>query len=280
MSHVAGLIVVDRRVIEHLKFTAPLYEWAGIIALLLLLVLVPASTAAVRRWFWSNHRSFQAVHVGIACALIPLLAVHVLTADHFVHGWVGVIAYLMASLGALAALLRGRAPAGAAANVRALRAGLLARMVFGRHSRKLLFIVIIAAAATLCLLRVSPALSLREPLAARALPLRVDFPHDKHRGVDCVECHHNFVDRTGSGGCYSCHRSARTDLKFGIEARFHDFCLHCHRNPRPTFEKHGPVTGCSTCHADAALSLAGVRAYIQQAPDRVDPPLDQVGRAL
>jgi len=247
LAHVMGLIIDDRRVVEHLRPTAPIYEWAGILALLLLLVLVPASTATVRRLFWANHRRFQAVHVGTACALVPVLAVHVLTADHFVHGWFRVTGFVATSIVALAAMLRGRP----LPETPLQRVGLIARMVFGRHSRKVLAIVGVSSLATLALLRASPAITLREPFAARAVPLRVDFPHDKHRAVECVECHHNFVDRTGSGSCYSCHRSARADLKVGAEARFHDFCLHCHRDPRPAFERHGPVTGCSTCHADS-----------------------------
>jgi heme/copper-type cytochrome/quinol oxidase subunit 2 len=58
--HVALLLVVDARVVEHLKLTAPRYEIAGILALLALVFLtVPAGTA-VRSRLWSYHRSFQA----------------------------------------------------------------------------------------------------------------------------------------------------------------------------------------------------------------------------
>lgn len=101
------------------------------------------------------------------------------------------------------------------------------------------------------------ALALREPLLSRSQPLRLDFPHDKHRAVNCIQCHHNFADRTGMSACISCHRSNRTELRVGAEARFHDFCLNCHRDPPPRLLQHGPVTGCDACHAPAAKKRPG-----------------------
>jgi hypothetical protein len=46
----------------------------------------------------------------------------------------------------------------------------------------------------------------------------------------------------------------------GAEARFHDFCLGCHRDPPAYLSGHGPVTGCSTCHAPpSAAAPRGLR---------------------
>ena len=216
----------------------------------MLTALVPLSTSRMRRAFWSRHRSFQAVHVAIACVLVPTCAAHVITAGHFVHGPGRIAWYVALSGAALFALLRARANSDPPANPPSL----LSRMVFSRHSRKILVLVVAASLATVAMLSRSSVLVLREPVVARAAPLKVDFPHDRHREVNCIECHHNFVDRTGNGGCFSCHRSGRAELRLGAEARFHDFCLGCHRDPRPAFEHHGPTTGCSSCHLPSARS--------------------------
>jgi predicted CXXCH cytochrome family protein len=243
-AHVAVLLAVDHQVFEHLRLTAPPYEGAGVLALLLLMVLAPLSTGTMRRLLWSRHRSFQAVHVGVSCILVPLLAVHVITSSHFVHGTIRVAVYVAISVAALLALLRARNNSNPPAN----GPGFLSRRVFGRHSRKIVALVAVCCVAIIMLLGARASMVLREPFMARATPLKVDFPHDKHREVNCVECHHNFIDRSGSGGCFSCHRSARVDLRAGAEARFHEFCLGCHRDPPPGFEHHGPVTGCAICH--------------------------------
>ena len=98
--------------------------------------------------------------------------------------------------------------------------------------------------------------ALREPFLPRSERLVLDFPHDKHRAVNCIRCHHNFTDRSGDDSCISCHRSGRADIRVGVEAGFHDFCLGCHRDPPAYLTGQGPVTGCNTCHApvsDAAL---------------------------
>jgi len=77
--HVGLLLGVDNRVAEHVKLTAPRYEYAGILALFTLLFLTVPGGAATRSWLWQRHRNFQAAHVGAACLLVVTLAVHVLT---------------------------------------------------------------------------------------------------------------------------------------------------------------------------------------------------------
>jgi hypothetical protein len=243
-AHVALLLAVDPRVIEHVKRTAPLYEWAGILALAMLLWLTVPSGGTLRRRLWSRHRNFQALHVGVTCLLVPAVAVHVITTDRYAHRGMRAFTFLAVSGAALLALLRTRMPLSPAHHALPL----LNRLVFGRHSAFVLASVALALVALAALLTPGAALALREPVIARVSPLAVDFPHDRHRRVRCVDCHHNFTDRTGDGGCIGCHRSGRPDLHAGAEARFHDFCLGCHRHPPLQETHHGPVTGCDTCH--------------------------------
>ncbi|HKF98240.1 MAG TPA: cytochrome c3 family protein, partial [Steroidobacteraceae bacterium] len=155
------------------------------------------------------------------------------------------VAYILLSGIALLALLRARAARQPAQPPSRSLSGL----VFGRHSRLVLSIVLAALIALLVLLPGGAALALREPFLRRAEPLPVSFPHDKHRAVNCLQCHHNFTDQTGTDSCISCHRSSRVAIRVGAEARFHDFCLGCHRDPPGYLAGHGPVTGCNTCHA-------------------------------
>jgi predicted CXXCH cytochrome family protein len=243
--HVLLLLLVDHSVIEHVKLTAPLYEWAGALGLLLLLLLTAPATGVIRRRLWSRHRNFQALHVGMTCLLVALMSVHVVTTNRYVHGDLRTALYLMLSAAALLALLRARVPADTAQ--RPLR--FVNRLAFGRHSFFVLAIVLVAVVAIFAAATGRAALGLREPLLSRNQPLRLDFPHDKHRAVNCIQCHHNFADRSGAAACVSCHRSNRTDIRVGAEARFHDFCLNCHRDPPPRLTEHGPVTGCDACHA-------------------------------
>ena len=242
--HVGLSLGVDHRVIEHLKLTAPRYEYAGILALLTLLFLTVPTAAAVRGRLWPRHRDFQAAHVGAACLLVVTLAVHVLATGRYVHGRAHEVVYILVSGIVLLALLRAR---GKRQLVQPSR--LLGGLVFGRHSRLVLAVVLGSLVALLALARGGSALALREPFLHRNEPLILGFPHDKHRSVNCIQCHHNFADRTGTDACISCHRSGRATIRVGAEARFHDFCLGCHRDPPAYLSGHGPVTGCDTCHA-------------------------------
>jgi predicted CXXCH cytochrome family protein len=241
--HVALLLAVDHRVIEHLKATAPRYEYAGIAALLALLFLTMAAPAAVRQRLWPRHRNFQAAHVGAACLLLIALAVHVLTTDRYVHGRTRALIYILLSAVVLLALLRPRAQRQPAQTSR-----FFGGLVFGRHSRLVVVLVLASLVALFSLLPDATTVALREPFLRRTEPLVLGFPHDKHRQVNCIVCHHNFADRSGEGSCISCHRSEHSGVRVGAEARFHDFCLGCHRDPAAYLTGHGPVTGCDTCH--------------------------------
>ncbi|MBV8877963.1 MAG: cytochrome c3 family protein [Gammaproteobacteria bacterium] len=245
LAHVALLLIADPRVIEHVKLTAPRYEFAGMLALLLLVLLTAASTAPCRARLWPRHRDFQATHVAVACVLVVALAMHVLVAGRYVHGRVDALTYTLLSAIVLLALLRRRARPSPGRQ----SPPLAGRLVFGRHSRLVVAVVLGSLAALLVLLRAGSALALREPFLSRSEPLALAFPHDRHRAVNCIECHHNFTDRTGADSCISCHRSGRAAIRVGAEARFHDFCLGCHRAPPAYLKSHGPVGGCNTCHA-------------------------------
>jgi predicted CXXCH cytochrome family protein len=245
------LLGVDHRVAEHVKPTAPRYEYAGILALFVMLFLTVPAGAAVRRRLWPRHRNFQALHVGAACLLVVALAVHVVATGRYVHGRTHVIVYTLLSGIVLLALLRGRTKHHVARQPSRLFDGL----VFGRHSRLVLAIVLGSLVALLALTRGGAALALREPFLRRSEPLVVVFPHDQHRSVNCIQCHHNFTDRSGEDSCISCHRSRRAAIRVSAEARFHDFCLGCHRDPPVYLSGHGPVTGCNTCHAPLGRTL-------------------------
>ena len=250
MLHVGLLLGFDGTVVEHVKPTAPLHEYAGILALLLLVFLTVPAVTTLRWRLWPRHRIFQAAHVGAACLLVVILAVHVLGTARYVRGWAHAAAYIVLSSTVLLALLRTRARRPPIRQSLPLTDGL----VFGRHSRLVLAVVLGCIVLLLALLRAGTALALREPLLRRSERLALNFPHDKHRQVNCVQCHHDFVDRSGAGACVTCHRSGRTDLRVGAEARFHDFCLSCHRDPPANLSGHGPVTGCDTCHVPQVVA--------------------------
>lgn len=242
--HIALLLGSDTRVIEHVKPTAPRYEYAGVAALVALLFLTVPAGAAARSRLWPRHRNFQAAHVIAACVLLVTLAVHVLTTDRYVHGRARAAAYVLLVAAVLLALLRPRAQRQPAQHPPRLLSGL----VFGRHARLVLAAVLCSFVALLALLPGTTVLAMREPFLERSVRLPLDFPHDKHRALNCIQCHHDYVDRSGEESCVSCHRSGRTAVRVGAEARFHDFCLGCHRDPPAYLTSHGPVTGCDTCH--------------------------------
>ena len=242
--HIGLLLTADPRVVEHLKLTAPRYEFAGMLATFALIFLtIPASTK-FRPRVWPRHRSFQAAHIGAACLLVVAMTIHVVTTDRYVHGHAQRLAFVLLSAVALVSLLRARSGTPPAT----FPSRLLGELAFGRNSRLIVVLVIASLTALGVLLHRGMTLALREPFFRRSERLVLYFPHDKHRDINCLVCHHNFADNTGADSCLNCHRSRRADLRVGIEARFHDFCLGCHRGLSLGAFGNGPVTGCSTCH--------------------------------
>ena len=253
VAHIGGLLLADHTVIEYLKTTSPLYQLAGIVASVLLLVVVLSSLISVRRW-WGSHRGFQATHVTLSLLLVALIAAHVIATNRYTGGIALRMLFVLVTIGALAMPLRARAR-----NIAARAVGTGRQLVFGRHSAWVACAVAIAVVAVAGLASGRVHESLREPVLHRATPLPLDFPHDKHAAVNCLLCHHNYVDKTGLDTCIRCHRSQRTDLKEGAEARFHGFCFDCHRHPDAKFERHGPPSGCIACHRALGSSATAAR---------------------
>lgn len=241
--HVFCLLLADKTVFEYLKPSMPVYQWCGLIAALLLLVTCISALARVRRRLFSSHRGFQAMHVIGSVLLLLLIAVHVLGTSRYVGNLATRALLGCAAVVALAILLRARRGVSSGTWFLGWRQG-----VFGRHALAIGGTVIISATLLVVLSAAGASTRLREPALERRDSLPLDFPHTKHTAVPCATCHHNFVDETGLENCIACHQSRRTDLKVGAEARFHSFCLQCHRHPDATLERHGPVDGCAICH--------------------------------
>lgn len=77
--------------------------------------------------------------------------------------------------------------------------------------------------------------------------LPVAFEHADHRTVGCRDCHHNFVDDTGDGLCYDCHKRDAA-LAVRIERDFHGLCRGCHLELAAAGAAHGPLRRCGVCH--------------------------------
>lgn len=92
----------------------------------------------------------------------------------------------------------------------------------------------------------------QQALRADRPMLEVTFAHIDHRAVNCVDCHHNFVDDTGQGLCFDCHKTDPA-VNALIEDQFHDLCRGCHQDHQRLGEDGGPVRQCIDCHtADEA----------------------------
>ena len=77
--------------------------------------------------------------------------------------------------------------------------------------------------------------------------LPVLFEHADHSETACADCHHNFLDGTGSGPCYICHKHT-AEIAPAMEKMFHDFCFECHAATLAKGEDAGPPRQCSACH--------------------------------
>lgn len=92
------------------------------------------------------------------------------------------------------------------------------------------------------------AVMLWRPGLQRAAPmLPVAFEHADHRSVRCVDCHHNFTDRTGTGTCYLCHKQDPA-IAADMQAMFHTLCRGCHVELAAEGRPAGPLRRCAACH--------------------------------
>ena len=85
----------------------------------------------------------------------------------------------------------------------------------------------------------------------QAIPLEpllpTKFEHIDHTATTCAQCHHNWVDETGGGACYNCHKMS-PETQVAMEPMFHEFCWGCHIETRAKDEDAGPVRECALCH--------------------------------
>ena len=95
-------------------------------------------------------------------------------------------------------------------------------------------------------------------VGARVLPgepeplLPITFAHADHQEVNCIACHHEFVDATPRGPCFECHKED-PQVAHLVEEQFHDLCRGCHVERHAEGLAAGPTRACTACHtADTA----------------------------
>jgi hypothetical protein len=235
--HTAILLIAQPLVAHYLLPSAPLYMLCGLAALIALAVLVATGISAraeLRRRAPSRGPSAgNAAHALLAGLLLGLLGAHIIGSGQLVDRPAKAVTCCV--LLALALLFFAWRPRSTP-----IRARLLTSVLPSG----------IALAALLLLPTPIGGVRLLQT-ATRPSPLRAYFPHENHRAVSCIACHHNFVDNTGAGSCFDCHRGTRPDLPQAAEATFHEFCRDCHRGLAREGGKHGPVRECSGCHAES-----------------------------
>ena len=88
-----------------------------------------------------------------------------------------------------------------------------------------------------------------QPVLRRSQPmLPLSFAHADHATVNCVKCHHNFIDDSGHGLCFDCHKTDQ-QVNALIEEQFHELCRDCHEKQQKLGEDGGPVRRCLDCHS-------------------------------
>jgi hypothetical protein len=242
LVHAAILLVAQPLTGHYLLPSAPLYMLCGIAAVIALAVLVATGISARSKLrpgaAAAASSSGVATHAVLAALLLGLLGAHVVGSGQIIDR---PIKSATASVLLAVALL--------CTAWRPLTARIRSRLPW----------TLLASCITVAALALMPTplggLRLRQP-ALTPSPLHAFFPHEQHRSVGCVACHHNFIDKTGAGNCYDCHRSSRRDLPEGSEATFHEFCRGCHLRLALERTKHGPIRECSLCHTEQAPAHA------------------------
>jgi hypothetical protein len=212
--HVLVLLVTQTLIGRYLLPSAPVFMWCGVLALVLAVILVKYAG----RW-----------HTELAAAMALILWAHLIGSGQAVTGARRTLVVgLLLGLPIVWFAFRKRT---APSRQKALRYG---------TGIAALIVVPLLPAPTASRLLLQPVL---QPDVAPII-----FPHDNHTSVNCVVCHHNYVDHTGVVGCIDCHRSARTDLPQASEATFHTFCRDCHNRLANEGARHGPTRECGECH--------------------------------
>jgi len=225
-AHIAILLIVEPQVVRYLLPSAPLYMWCGGIAALCVIAAVVTGTSARSRLRVSPAPARATFHIVLAAVLTLTVCAHAIGSSQLLTGAVktAIVMILLCLPPAWYALRRRpkRSPVRTASHI-----------------------------AALCIMPLLPAPTSKQLLlepAARPERIAVSFPHERHVSVNCITCHHNFTDHTGSATCIACHRSSRSDLVHSSEATFHVFCRDCHTQSALLDQKHGPTRRCSGCH--------------------------------
>lgn len=233
--HAAILLAAQPSTGRYFLPSAPLYMLCGIAALVALAVLVATGISVRSKLGRSSpagaSTSLVTSHAVLAALLLGLLGAHIVGSGQLIDRPIrSVTCCVLLALALLCTAWRPRI------------AGIRARLPW----------TIVASCVTVAALALLPTpiggMRLLQP-ASTPSALHAFFPHEHHRSVDCVACHHNFIDKTGAGNCYECHHSARPDLRQASEATFHELCRGCHLRLALRPSKHGPVRECSGCHA-------------------------------
>ncbi len=238
-AHVVIVLAVQPRTFRYLLPSAPLYMLCGIAAWVALAALVVTGLVVRKSLRGSlppgsnaGYPRLRVLHAILSSLFLALLGAH----------FIGSGQLLDAPVKSFSGMLLLAVPLFWSA-LRAARAAAV------RGSR---WAAVFAMASGLFLLAIphsTVTAELLEPVIARPAPLPVRFPHELHTGVNCVLCHHNFRDATGTANCIDCHRNAqRLDLERSSEATFHVFCRSCHVERAILGEKHGPTRACEPCH--------------------------------
>jgi hypothetical protein len=252
--HTLLLLVIEPLTGYYLLPSAPLYMLCGVAALIALAVLVPTGLRvrrlmrlATRHASQPDPRRRSLTHATLSAVLLGLIGVHVIGSGQLLdRSSKTMLACLLLALALSWSVLQPR--------WQWLRTRWLPVVLPGVGAVLVLFALTVPTARS----------RLLEPLSTRAPALPLAFPHDAHREVNCLVCHHNWVDHTGSGSCISCHRESPQALGRSAEATFHVFCRGCHSQLAEQGRKHGPARSCARCHdepREATARTASVAWY-------------------
>jgi len=212
-THIAVVLLVEPQTGRYLLPSAPLFMWCGVVALLCAIALVVTGLSA---------RSRATLHIVLAAVMMAAVCAHVIGSSQLLSGALktGVGLFLLGLPLGWYALRR-----------RPIR-------VTARRASHLVAVALIA---------VLPAATSKQHLlepVTRPAAIEVNFPHDSHTSVNCVTCHHNYVDHSGTTACFECHHNTAKSP----ESTFHTFCRNCHTQLALDGTKHGPTRSCSACH--------------------------------
>ena len=258
LTHVAVLLAAQPSTGRYLLPSAPTFMWFGVAAMLSAAALVQTGLSA-RATMRRSKTPVQSatLHIVLAAIMFFALCAHVMGSKQWVSGVSKTAAFCLLLALPLAwfawrprVVRAGRQGAGTAAATASHPVTVAVTVADVAHASQNR----LRRVSHICAVLLIPLLP--SPLASRLLPqpvarpssITVNFPHDSHTSVNCVACHHNFVDHTGVTACVDCHRSQRADLPSSSEALFHDFCRGCHMQLALEGVRHGPTRACSACH--------------------------------